>query len=247
VPRTDEEKVTDLEGIVTVITGGTKGIGGAIADALVGRGGRVVVASRSAHEVEAKCRALSELAHGEAHGLVCDVRHPEQCERLVKGAVERFGRLDVLVNNAGVGRFGLIQELSIEDWDLQLATNLDGVFYCSRAAVPHLVESQGWIVNIGSLAGRNSFSGGVAYNASKFGLLGMSEAMMLDLRHEGVRVTCVMPGSVNTEFFADGPDPAASWRLKPKDVAQAVIDLLSFPKRALPSRIELRPSQPPKK
>jgi NAD(P)-dependent dehydrogenase (short-subunit alcohol dehydrogenase family) len=165
----------------------------------------------------------------------------------VQATIDRFGRLDVLVNNAGVGRFAAIHEMSSADWDQQIRTNLDGVFHCSRAAVPHLIDARGWIVNIGSLAGRSAFAGGVAYNASKWGLLGMSEAMMLDLRHEGVRVTCVMPGSVNTHFFGGEPDPAPSWKLLPDDVAQAVVNVLDFPGRALPSRIEIRPSQPPKK
>jgi len=165
----------------------------------------------------------------------------------VKETVDRFGRLDILVNNARVGRFAAIHELSPADWDQQIRTNLGGVFHCSRAAVPHLVDAGGWIVSIGSLAGRNAFAGGVAYNASKRGLIGMSEAMMLDLGHEGVRVSCVIPGSVNTHLFADGPDPEAFWRLDPEDVAQAVLNLPDFPVRALPGRIELRPSQPPKK
>jgi NAD(P)-dependent dehydrogenase (short-subunit alcohol dehydrogenase family) len=190
---------------------------------------------------------LSELGPGEAHGVVCDVQFPDQCAGLVQSTIDRFGRLDILVNNAGVGRFAAIQEMSSADWDQQIRTNLDGVFHCSRAAVPHLIDARGWIVNIGSLAGRSAFAGGVAYNASKWGLLGMSEAMMLDLRHEGVRVTCVMPGSVSTHFFGGEPDPAASWRLLPDDVAQAVVNVLDFPGRALPSRIEIRPSQPPKK
>ena len=238
--------MADFERIVAVVTGATRGIGWAISEALVARGGRVVVSSRTASDVEASARQLSEQGPGEAHGIVCDVRQPEQCTGLVQGAVDRFGRLDVLVNNAGLGRFAPIQELDPEDWDLQIRTNLDGAFHCSRAAVPHLIEAGGgWIVNIGSLAGRNAFSGGVAYNASKWGLLGMSEAMMLDLRHQGVRVTCVMPGSVNTHFFGGEPDPDASWKLQPEDVAQAVLDLLSFPDRALPSRIELRPTRPP--
>ena len=239
--------MTDLTDAVALVTGGTKGIGRAICEALVRRGSRVVASSRTASQVNAAAAELSDLGLGEAHGVVCDVRQPDQCARLVEETVDRFGRLDILVNNAGVGRFAAIHELSRADWDQQIRTNLDGVFHCSRAAVPHLVDAGGWIVNIGSLAGRNAFAGGVAYNASKWGLLGMSEAMMLDLRHEGVRVSCVMPGSVNTHFFADGPDPEASWRLDPEDVAQAVLDLLDFPGRALPSRIELRPSQPPKK
>jgi NAD(P)-dependent dehydrogenase (short-subunit alcohol dehydrogenase family) len=152
------------------------------------------------------------------------------------------------VNNAGIGKFTSIQEMPVEDWDLQIDTNLSGVFYLSKAAVPHLNASDdAWIINIGSLAGRNSFAGGSAYNASKFGLLGLSEAMMLDLRYEGVRVSLVMPGSVDTSF---GERPAGSktgWALTSEDVSQAVVDLLRYPGNALASRVELRPSKPPRK
>jgi 3-oxoacyl-[acyl-carrier protein] reductase len=239
--------VTDLTDTVALVTGGTKGIGRSICEALIRRGGRVMLSSRTASEVDAVASELSEWGPGEAHGVVCDVQSPDQCSDLVQATLDRLGRLDILVNNAGVGRFAPIQEMTSADWDQQMRTNLDGVFHCSRAAVPHLIAARGWIVNIGSLAGRSAFAGGVAYNASKWGLLGMSEAMMLDLRHEGVRVTCVMPGSVNTHFLGGEPDPTASWRLLPEDVAQAVLNVLEFPGRALPSRIEIRPSQPPNK
>ncbi len=241
-------RVRGLDETVAVVTGATKGIGRAICESLVSRGSRVIVSSRTSSDVHRVATEIAKGGPGEAVGFVCDVRSHEECEALIEEAVSRFGRLDVLVNNAGLGRFATIQEMERKDWDLQLATNLDGVFYCSKAAVPHLIAGGGGlIINIGSLAGRNAFSGGVAYNATKFGLLGMSEAMMLDLRHEGVRVTCIMPGSVNTHFFGEGPDPEDSWRLAPEDIAKTVLDLLVFPSRALPSRIEIRPSQPPKK
>lgn len=238
----------ELDGKVAVVTGSTKGIGRAIAEALVDAGGDVVVSSRTAGDVERAARELSERGPGRGHGIRCDVREPGDCRALVDGTVERFGRLDVLVNNAGIGRFASIREMDPADWDLQIRTNLDGVFHCSQAAVPHLVDAGGgWILNIGSLAGRNTFAGGVAYNATKWGLLGMSEAMMLDLRYEGIRVSCIMPGSVNTHFFPGGPDPEADWKLTGDDVARVVLDLLRFPDHALPSRVELRPSRPPRK
>jgi len=231
---------------VAVITGSTRGIGRAIAEALVRRGDCVVVSSRSAEDVEAAAKALAAAGPGEALGLVCDVREANQCQALVEGAVRHFGGLDILVNNAGVGRFAPIQEMSPELWDLQIRTNLDSVFHTSRAAIPHLIRrGGGWILNIGSLAGRNAFAGGVAYNASKWGLLGMSEAMMLDLRGEGIRVSCIMPGSVNTHFFGGEPDPADDWKLTAEDIAQVVTDLLDFPSRALPSKVEIRPARPP--
>lgn len=242
----------DLDGRTAVITGSTKGIGRAVAEAMVSAGGSVVISSRSAGDVAATTAELNEMGPGRAHGIPCDVREREQCEALIGGAVEAFGGIDILVNNAGLGRFASIKEMDAETWDTQIRTNLDGVFHCSRAAVPHLVRAAAdrdgaWIINIGSLAGRNAFSGGVAYNATKFGLRGMTEAMMLDLRHDGVRVTCIMPGSVNTHFFADGPDPEHEWKLQGEDLARLVMDLLAYPPRALPSKIEIRPSQPPQK
>jgi 3-oxoacyl-[acyl-carrier protein] reductase len=236
-----------LRGKVALVTGSTKGIGLAIAEDLLQRGARVVVSSGNPDNVARATADLARFGAGEVHGIPCDVRAPEACAQLVAATVERFGGLDLLVNNAGLGRFAPIQDLSVEDWDLQLRTNLDGVFYVSKAAVPHLIErGGGWIFNIGSLAGRNAFSGGVAYNASKFGLTGMSEAMMLDLRDHGIRVTCIMPGSVNTHFFGGDPGPEGAWKLQPEDISRVVLDLLDFPERALPSKIEIRPSRPPR-
>ncbi|MSR21999.1 MAG: SDR family oxidoreductase [Gemmatimonadetes bacterium] len=230
------------------MTGSTRGIGRAIAEALVRRGDRVVVSGRKAKDAQRVAKEITAPGPGEARGIGCDVQKPIQCQALIAGTVELFGGVDVLVNNAGLGRFARIHEMKSEDWDAQIRTNLDGVFHCSKAAVPHLIErGGGWIINIGSLAGRNAFSGGAAYNASKWGLLGMSEAMMLDLRQEGIRVTCVMPGSVNTGFGSGVPDPSDGWKLTAEDIAQVVVDLLAFPPRALPSKIEIRPSRPPQK
>jgi 3-oxoacyl-[acyl-carrier protein] reductase len=240
--------MAEFTGKVAVITGSTRGIGRAVAEAIVKGGGKAVVSSRRAEAVEETVQALAGAGPGEVMGKVCDVRDAKACEALVSAAVDRFGGVDILVNNAGLGRFATIQEMDRESWDVQIRTNLDGVFHCSKAAVPHLQErGGGWIFNIGSLAGRNAFSGGVAYNASKWGLLGMTEAMMLDLRHEGIRVSCIMPGSVNTHFFEDGPDPDDDWKLQAQDIARVITDLLAFPDRALPSKVEIRPSQPPRK
>jgi NAD(P)-dependent dehydrogenase (short-subunit alcohol dehydrogenase family) len=167
---------------------------------------------------------------------------------VVGQVVSEFGGLDVLVNNAGVGRFAPIQDMSLEDWHAQIDTNLNGVFFLSRVAIPHLkASSDAWILNIGSLAGRNPFAGGAAYNASKFGLLGMTEAMMLDLRYEGIRVSLIMPGSVDTDFGDQPGGRKAGWALSSNDVSRAVLDLLRYPGNAHPSRVELRPSQPPRK
>jgi NAD(P)-dependent dehydrogenase (short-subunit alcohol dehydrogenase family) len=232
----------DLAGRVAVVTGGTKGIGLATARMLAHVGSAVVVAARSERDVE---RVAGELGP-HALGVACDVRRVDECERVMARTVERFGRLDILVNNAGLGVFGPVEAMTLEDWHRQIETNLDGVFYCCRAALPHLKRAGGWIINIGSLAGKNAFAGGAAYNASKFGLLGFSEALMLEVRHDGIRVSCVMPGSVATDFSGDAA-AGGDWKLHAEDVAQVVHDLLGFPGRALPSRIEIRPSHPPKK
>ncbi len=238
----------DLSGKVAVVTGSTKGIGRAIVEAVAARGGSAVVSSRTESEVREVAAELDARHPGRVIGIPCDVRERSACQALVEGAVAELGGVDILVNNAGLGRFAKLQEMDPADWEIQLRTNLDGVFHCSQAVIePMRARGGGWILNIGSLAGRNAFSGGAAYNASKFGLLGMSEAMMLDLRHEGIRVSCIMPGSVNTHFFDGGPDPDDDWKLQSDDIARVVMDLLAFPERALPSRIEIRPTQPPRK
>jgi NAD(P)-dependent dehydrogenase (short-subunit alcohol dehydrogenase family) len=240
--------MNELDGRVAIVTGGTKGIGRAIVSDLLSAGLHVVLTARTRVDVEQATEEMEAGAPDRVLGVACDVRDPEACEELVSRAVERFGGLDVLVNNAGVGKFASIQEMPLEDWNLQIDTNLSGVFYLSKAAVPHLKESDdAWIINIGSLAGRNTFAGGTAYNASKFGLLGLSEAMMLDLRYEGIRVSLVMPGSVDTSF-GDRPEGSKSgWALTSEDVSRAVLDLLRYPGNALASRVELRPTQPPRK
>ncbi len=241
--------MSDLSGRVAIVTGGTKGIGLSIAEAMADAGAHVVVSARTEADVDSTADALSDRGSGGTLGHVCDVRSAEDCQALIDAAVERFGRLDVLVNNAGVGRYKPVQEMSLEDWHVQIETNLNGVFYCSKAAIPHLsATGDGWIVNIGSLAGKNTFSGGAAYNASKFGLVGFSEAMMLDIRHDDVRVSLVMPGSVDTHFSGRNPDEnPRDWAQKPEDVARAVMSLFEQPGRTHVSRIEMRPSQPPKK
>ncbi len=236
----------ELDGKAAVVTGGSKGIGLAIARMLAEHGAAVTIGARNRDEVDAAVLELKGSRSGRAHGVACDVRRSEDCERLIAEAVQAFGRLDVLVNNAGIGVFTSVEETSEETWRAQLATNLDGAFFCARAALPLLKRQGGWIVNIGSLAGKNAFAGGAAYNASKFGLLGFSEALMLEVRHAGVRVTCVMPGSVGTSF-GPGRHAAEEWKLTPEDVAEVVRDVLAFPERALPSRIELRPTRPPEK
>jgi 3-oxoacyl-[acyl-carrier protein] reductase len=230
----------DLTGKVAVVTGGTKGIGRAIAEDLLEHGARVVLGARTTADLE---RAAGELGE-HARGVVCDVRDARACEALVDEAVDAFGGLDILVNNAGIGIFKTVEELTVEEWDRVQGTNLDGLFYCSRAAIPHLKRrGGGWIINIGSLAGKNAFPGGAAYNTSKFGLIGFSEALMQEVRHDGIRVSYIMPGSVSTSGFG-GP---GEWKIQPEDIGRIVLDLLATPDRTLPSRVEVRPSRPPKK
>jgi NAD(P)-dependent dehydrogenase (short-subunit alcohol dehydrogenase family) len=230
----------DLSGHVAVVTGGTKGIGRAIVEALLANGARVVFGARTAEDVERTAEALGD----SAHGVVCDVQQPEDCQHLMRTAQDVFGGMDSLINNAGVGIFKNVAELSTDEWNTVLHTNLDGVFYCTSAAIPVLRQrGGGWIINIGSLAGKNAFPGGAAYNASKFGLIGFSEALMQEVRHDGIRVSYIMPGSVSTAGFGGSSD----WKIQPEDVGQIVLDLLATPDRTLPSRIEVRPSRPPRK
>ena len=239
--------MSEFEGRVALVTGGTRGIGRAIVNELLQAGFRVCFSARTREDVEAAEKELSTVGTGEVRGVVADVRDPEACSGLVEKTVEDFGGVDVLVNNAGVGIFAPVDEMSLEDWHTQIDTNLNGVFYLSRAAAPYLKKSgDAWIINIGSLAGRNTFAGGVAYNASKFGLLGMTEAMMLDLRYDGIRVSLIMPGSVDTSFGQGPAGQKAGWALTSKDVGMAVLNLLRYPENAHVSRVEMRPSQPRK-
>jgi NAD(P)-dependent dehydrogenase (short-subunit alcohol dehydrogenase family) len=241
-------RMLDLTGKVAVVTGGTKGIGLAIAEDLLRAGASVTLSARTPRDVERVAGELESLGPGRVLGVVGDVSSPEGCQALVDETVARFGGLDILVNNAGLGIFKPIQEMSVEEWRLQVDVNLGGVFYCTKAALPYLqAADDAWIINVGSLASRNSFSGGAGYNASKFGLLGMSEAMMLDVRYDGIRTSIIMPGSVDTYFGGRSPSPEGAWKIQPADVARAVMDLLAYPGNSLPSRIELRPTQPPRK
>lgn len=237
----------DLAGKVAVVTGSTRGIGRAIASALARAGATAVISGRHEKDVASVAEALKSEGLS-AIGSAADVRNYDEVEALMSFAAEEGGGLDVLVNNAGVGTFAHVSEIDPEEWDRVIGTNLTGVFYCSHAAIPHFRKRGGGaIVNISSLAGKNAFSGGAAYNASKFGLEGLSEAMMLDLRYENVKVAYVMPGSVATEFAGREPGASDSWRLTSEDVAEVVLDILAQDRRALASRVELRPFQPPKK
>jgi NAD(P)-dependent dehydrogenase (short-subunit alcohol dehydrogenase family) len=231
----------DLSGKVAVVTGSTKGIGLAIAEHMIEAGASVVVSARTEADVVSTVERLGE----RAVGIPCDVADAASCQHLIDETVERLGRLDILVNNAGLGVFKPISQMSVQEWRLQIDVNLGGVFYCSKAALEPLSASgDGYIINVGSLASRNSFGSGTGYNASKFGLLGMSEAMMLDVRYDDIRVSIVMPGSVNTRFNDHEQAAGRTWKLEADDCALAVMQLLDYPKQAHVSRIEMRPSQP---
>ena len=232
---------------ISIVTGGSRGIGRGIAEALLAEGWRVHLCSRSQKSVDTALGELREQFGDRVQGKAVDVRNQEEVEGFVQGVLSAEGRIDCLVNNAGLGRFGPVHELTGDQWREVLQTNLDGAFYFLRAVAPAMKErGQGWILNIASLAAKNPFAGGAAYNASKFGLLGFSEAAMLDLRHDGIRVACILPGSVDTEFHADRR-PEREWMLAPEDVARAVVDLVRYPERALPSLVELRPTRPPRR
>ncbi len=237
--------MADLGGKAAIVTGGSKGIGRAIAATLAEAGADVVLCSRRGAEAEKAAGELADAGSGRVVGLQADVRSLEEVERLVTTAVQEFGGLDILVANAGVGGgFGPVDEIPPEAWHQVIDTNLTGVYYCCHVAVPELKKrGGGWIITIGSLAGRYAFAGGTAYNASKFGLLGFTEALMLDVREHGIRVSCIMPGSVDT-YFNDKQPSGESWKLAPDDVARAVRHLIEHEDRALPSRVELRPSRP---
>jgi NAD(P)-dependent dehydrogenase (short-subunit alcohol dehydrogenase family) len=239
----------ELASAVAVVTGGSRGIGFAVASALASAGARVAITGRNRQQLQDAARRIEQSATGSTvHTVAADVGSPEDAARAIDTAASAFGGLDVLVNNAGVGRFVDVADMSAEQWQETIATNLSGVFYCCRAAIPHLKQRRGgWIINISSLAGSNPFTGGAAYCASKAGLNAFSEALMLEVRYDNIRVSCIAPGSVATGFSGRGSSGEADWKIAPNDIADIVLDLIAFPQRSLPSRIEIRPSRPPKR
>jgi len=229
-----------LEGKGAIVTGGTRGIGRAIAEALLDAGASVAICSRSDESVNGVIRELS--SRGRVVGAACDIGIPNSVSAFFQFCDKTLPRLDVLVNNAGVGKFRSVSDLTVEQWRETIDTNLNGVFYCSREALLRFKTSGGgYVINISSLAGKNPFAGGAAYNASKFGLNGFSEAMMLDHRYDNVRVSYIMPGSVSTGF---GSGQGGDWKIQPSDIAELVMMLLRMPERTLVSRVEVRPTKP---
>lgn len=236
-----------LENKVALITGGSKGIGYGIAAALLAQGMKVAITSRSKAKAKEAAADLKKIGKGEVLGLEADVRNFDSQRQVVETIRKQWGEIDVLVANAGLGHFAPIQDLTIEQWHETIDTNLTGVFYSIKASLPSLIHTQGYIITISSLAGENFFANGSAYNASKFGLTGFTQAAMLDLRHEGVKVTTIMPGSVATYFNNHQPNDQDGWKIQIEDMGQIVVDLLHLHPRTLPSKIEVRPTQPPKK
>jgi NAD(P)-dependent dehydrogenase (short-subunit alcohol dehydrogenase family) len=232
--------------MVGIVTGGSKGIGLAIARAFLERGMQVAITGRNADDLR---RAAEQLAAGDrVLTIAADVRNEQDANRIVNETARTFGGLDVLVINAGVGRFSSVAEMSPATWREVIDTNLTGVFYCTHAALPELRRrGGGYVINISSLAGKNAFVGGAAYCASKSGLNAFSEALMQEVRHDNIRVSYVMPGSVSTGFGDRDGSTEADWKLAAEDVAQAVVDLIAHDSRSLVSRVEMRPSRPPRK
>jgi NAD(P)-dependent dehydrogenase (short-subunit alcohol dehydrogenase family) len=236
-----------IDGAAAIVTGGTKGIGFAIAERLVSGGAAVMICGRDREELTSAVDRLS--SGGKAYGKLCDVRVEEQVHGLIESAVKNLGGVDILVNNAGMGYFDkTVEEMSGDEFRQTLETNLFGVFYCCHYAVPEMKKKGGgYIINISSLAGQNAHPRMAAYNASKFGLNGFSESLMQEVRHDDIRVSYICPGSVNTYFGNDTPSEDKAWQLQPADIAQTVVDLIEMDSRALPSRVEIRPSKPPAK
>jgi NAD(P)-dependent dehydrogenase (short-subunit alcohol dehydrogenase family) len=236
-----------LSGKIAIVTGGTRGIGRAIAERLLREGCRVAICGRNQDSVDRVVAEIETL--GTVFGLAADITQNQQVERFFEAVDRQFGGLDILVNNAGEGVFRKVADMTVEEWRRNIDLNLNGAFYCAHAALPRFArQGGGFIVSISSLAAKNPFSGGAGYNASKFGLNGFTEALMLDHRYDNVRVCSVMPGSVATEFAGDAAKRAAdiSWKVAPEDVAEVVSLVLRMPARTMVSQVEMRPSKPRK-
>jgi len=238
--------MNNIQGKTALITGGSKGIGYGIAEMMLKEGMNVAITSRHQETADLAARQLSSIGPGKLIAIAADVRDFDAQKNAVAKTLEAFGSLDVLIANAGLGHFAPITTLTPEQWHETMDTNLTGVFYSLKAAVDALIQSKGYFISIASLAGTNFFAAGAAYNASKFGLVGFTQAVMLDLRDAGVKCSTIMPGSVATHFNNHEPNPSDTWKIQPEDLGQLVVDLLKMNPRTLPSKIEVRPSQPPK-
>jgi hypothetical protein len=233
---------------VAYITGGSKGIGFGIADALMKQGVHVAISSRTQSSADQAVEVLKS-SHPDVKviGIEADVRQLKHQEKAVQKILNEFGQLDYVIANAGMGHYHSIEDLTETQWKETIDTNLTGVFFSIKASVEALKKSKGYFITISSLAGTNFFAKGSAYNASKFGVTGFTQAVMLDLRDYGVNVSTIMPGSVASYFNGNTPDESDAWKIQPEDLGELVVDLFKMNPRTLPSKVEVRPSQPPKK
>ena len=238
--------MNSLTNKVAYITGGSKGIGYGIAKTLLDAGMKVAITSRKSDAAKKAAESLSKDHHSRVLALESDVSSLDSEIGSVKRVIDHFGQLDVVVANAGVGHLLPIDQLTEKLWKETIDTNLTGVFNTVKASIDPLKKTKGYIITIASLAGVNFFENGAAYNASKFGLVGFTQAVMIDLRKYGIKVTTIMPGSVATHFNNHVPSAADAWKIQPEDIGQVVLDLLSMHPRTLPSKIEIRPSMPAK-
>jgi 3-oxoacyl-[acyl-carrier protein] reductase len=230
-----------------LVTGGSKGIGYGVAEVLIKEGIRVAITSRSKEAADAAAAELNKIKDGYALPLESDVRSFASQQNAVNTVLQTWGRLDYVIANAGVGHLVAFEQLSTEQWQETIDINLTGVFYTAKTTLEALKSSKGYFITIASLAGANFFDKGTAYNASKFGLVGFTQALMLDLRQDGIKVSTIMPGSVATHFNNHTPSDKDAWKIQPEDIGQIVSDLIKMPARTLPSKIEVRPSMPPTK
>ncbi len=237
--------MNNIDGKVAYITGGTKGIGHGIAKTLLNAGMKVAISGRNKKDAEMAARELG--SEERVLGLASDVTKPEDEVSAVAMILKKWGQLDVVIANAGVGIFNSVDTLSVEDWKKMIDTNLSGAFYTLKAALNPLKKSHGYYITIASLAGANFFASGTGYNASKFGVVGFTQAAMLDLRGHDIKVSTIMPGSVATHFNDNEPSEKDAWKIQPEDIGELVEDLLKMNPRTLPSKIEVRPSRPDKK
>ena len=241
------DNMNNIKGKVAFITGGTKGIGYGIAEALLNQGLKVAITSRSEDSAKKSAKELGEKTNTDKHvlGLKADVRHLDSQAEAVKQTIAEFGQLDIVIANAGLGHFASIEDMTSEQWQEVIDTNLTGAFNSIKASVDELKKTKGYYITISSLAGTNFFAGGSAYNASKFGVTGFTQAVMLDLRQHGVKVSTIMPGSVSTHFNGNEPSEKGAWKIQIEDLGEMVVDLLKMNPRTLPSKIEVRPTTPP--
>lgn len=241
--------MNEIKTKVALITGGTKGIGYGIAEALMKEGISVAITGRSLATAEEAAKELNANSTKgvRAIGLEADVRSYESQQKALKKVIDELGKVDIVIANAGLGHFGSVEDISIEEWKETIDTNLSGPFYTLKASMDQLKKNKGYFITISSLAGTNFFAGGSAYNASKFGLTGFTQAAMLDLRGHGIKVSTIMPGSVSTHFNGNQPKEEDAWKIQKEDIGKLVVDLLKMNPRTLPSKIEVRPTSPPTK